>query len=183
MGKKINVAPRNHKTGFFMKTSLFFVLKIKPILLFLILFGSMAFVTISHSETNDLFTDLRGNWGGGGTMTLKDGKKQRLVCDAKYTGSASQLRLVINCKSSSNQIRMNASLSANSGRLLGTWEEKTYKALGTISGVATDNRIKFYIGGNVLGTMNVRYSKTRQDVSIKTATISLQDVRLKLKRR
>jgi hypothetical protein len=145
--------------------------------------ASVFLASPGYSQTVDPFTNLRGNWGGSGTMTLKDGEKERLVCDAQYTGSATQLRLVIGCKSSFNEIRMNASLSANSGRLLGTWEESTYKAIGTISGIATENNIKFYIGGNVLGTMNVQYTKTRQSVAIKTTGVSLQDVNLKLTRR
>ena len=131
----------------------------------------------------DLFTELRGKWKGSGTMTLKDGAKQRLVCDAQYSGTASQLRLIINCKSGSNNISMNGQLSANQGNLLGTWREETYKAIGTISGKASDGRITFYIGGNVLGTMTVRYTKRSQNVSIKTTGISLQDVSIRLTRR
>lgn len=148
-----------------------------------LVFAWLTFSSIGYAYAADPFSTLRGNWGGGGTMTLKDGKKERLVCTAKYTGSSSQLGLLIQCKSSSNAISMKAQLSANAGRLLGTWEEKTYKAIGTISGISSENSIKFYIGGNVLGTMAVRYSKTRQDVSIKTTGVSLQDVNLKLTRR
>lgn len=149
----------------------------------LFIFALFSCLQLGHAETNDLFVDLRGNWGGTGTMSLSGGRKERLICNAKYSGTSSQLRLSINCKSSDNQINMNATLSANSGRLLGTWEEKTYKAIGTISGVATDNNIKFYIGGNVLGTMNVKYSKRRQDIVIKTAGVSLEDVKIKMTRR
>ena len=135
------------------------------------------------AAADDLFIDLRGKWKGSGTMTLKDGEKQRLICDAQYSGTATQLRLIINCKSGSNKISMNGQLSANQGNLLGTWKETTYNAIGTISGKATDNKIKFYIGGNVLGTMTVRYSKRSQSVSIKTTGVSLQDVSIKLSRR
>lgn len=135
------------------------------------------------AETKDIFADIRGKWGGSGTMTLKDGEKQRLACTSQYGGSATQLSLVINCKSSSNRIIMNASLSANAGKLLGTWEEKTYSAIGTISGIASKNKIRFYIGGNVLGTMTVKYSKRTQDVTIKASNVSLQDVKIRMTRR
>lgn len=169
--------------GGHMKTASGKYIKIQSLMFLLLAMPLVLSSRPSYSEPTDLFVDLRGNWGGGGTMTLKDGEKQRLICDAQYTGTASQLRLGINCKSSSNQVNMKASLSSNSGRLLGTWEESTYKAIGTISGIASENRIKFYIGGNVLGTMNVQYSKNRQDVTIKTTGVSLEDVKLKLTRR
>jgi hypothetical protein len=166
-----------------MKARLFTYLR-NLIILFSVLFvSSISTATLSYSQTNDLFTDLRGNWRGGGTVTFDDGEKRRMVCDAAYSGTAVQLRLIINCKSNSNKIQMNAKLSANSGKLLGTWEEKTYNAIGTISGVASENKIKFYIGGNVLGTMNVKYSKRRQDVTIKTTGAALRDVKIKLTRR
>gem|GEM_PF-5445137 len=155
---------------------------ISPVIICLV-FAGLTISSMGHAKAADPFSTLRGNWGGGGTMVLKDGRKERLVCTAQYTGTSSQLGLSIKCKSSSNAISMKAQLSANAGRLLGTWEEKTYKAIGTISGISSENSIKFYIGGNVLGTMAVRYSKTRQDVSIQTTGVSLKDVNLKLTRR
>jgi len=149
--------------------------------------ASIVFMTggSGHSGTTaDPFTNLRGNWKGSGTMTLKDGKKHRLACYSQYSGTATQLRLVIDCKSDINTIIMKAQLSANQGNLLGTWREETFRAIGTISGRVSDgNRIKFRIGGNVLGTMSVRYTKRSQNVSIKAAGFSLEDVTIKMKRR
>jgi hypothetical protein len=135
------------------------------------------------AASDDPFAVLRGKWGGTGTMLLQDGSKDRLVCKAQYTGSSSQLRLAINCKSSSNRIDMKARLSVNGGRLQGVWEEETFKALGTISGTIGENKISFRIAGNVFGVMVVRYSKKRQNISIKTHGVALKDVSIKLGRR
>lgn len=137
----------------------------------------------ASAETDDPFAVLRGNWGGSGTMVLRDGDKERLTCKAAYSGSASQLILQINCRSSSNKVNMKAKLSANSGRLLGVWEEETFKALGTIAGKIDENKITFNIAGNVLGGMVVRYSKSRQDVSITTQGVALQNIKMRLSRR
>lgn len=131
----------------------------------------------------DPFANLRGNWGGSGTMVLKDGRKERLTCKARYSGSSSQLRLQINCKSNDNKINMKARLSANGVRLLGVWEEETFKALGTISGKIGKNNITFHIAGNVLGNMVVRYSRSKQNVSIKTHGVALQNIEMRLTRR
>ena len=137
----------------------------------------------SLAQAPDPFTDLRGSWGGNGTMTMTDGAKERLACSANYSGSSSQLRLSIKCKNNKRNIDMNGQLSANSGKLLGTWEEKSFKAIGSISGIVDGNKIKFYIGGNVIGSMLVTYSKTSQNVVIRATGITLKDVTIKLKRR
>jgi hypothetical protein len=153
----------------------------------LAIFASSVFLTIffgnSLAADNDPFAVLRGKWGGSGTMSLSDGSKDRLICNAQYSGTSSQLRLVINCKSGSNKIAMKARLSANAGRLLGVWEEETFRALGTIAGIASENKITFRIAGNVLGNMVVRYSKLRQNITIRTQGIALQDITMRLTRR
>lgn len=134
-------------------------------------------------EDEDLFESLRGRWGGSGLMYLTDNRKERLVCDAQYTGSATQLRLSIKCRSKFENIDLQATLSASKGRLAGVWEEKSYKAIGTIAGQATKNKINFYVGGNVLGTMLVNYSARRQKVSIETKGIPMQKLQIDMTRR
>jgi hypothetical protein len=129
------------------------------------------------------FELLLGKWGGSGMMTLEGGRKQRLACDASYSGSALQLVIIINCKGGESKVQMQAKLSSNAGRLLGIWEEKSYRVAGSISGVATQNKISFNILGAVQGKMNVSYSKTRQQVNITAKGVSLQAVTMNLTRR
>jgi hypothetical protein len=131
----------------------------------------------------DLFQTLRGRWGGSGLMYLTDNRRERLVCDAQYTGSATQLRLAIKCKSQNDNIDLQATLSANDGRLAGVWQEKSYKAVGTISGTATGSEIKFQVAGNVFGSMSVNYTRRRQTVSIVATGIPMQKLQIDMTRR
>lgn len=131
----------------------------------------------------DLFLKLRGRWGGSGLMYLTENRRERLVCDAQYTGTATQLRLAIKCKRNTNDIDLQATLSANDGRLAGVWREKSYKAVGTISGTATDSEIKFQVAGNVFGSMTVKYTRRRQTVSIETTGIPMQKLQIEMTRR
>ena len=78
---------------------------------------------------------------------------------------------------------MRARLSEYSGRLRGVWEEKTFRALGTISGKITKNKINFIIAGNIFGKMNVVYSERRQSVVINTRGIPLENVEIEMRRR
>ncbi|MCB1463674.1 MAG: hypothetical protein KDJ90_14905 [Nitratireductor sp.] len=129
------------------------------------------------------FAPLIGKWGGSGIMTMDDGSRERIACDADYSGNAIQLRLSIRCKSGERDIRMSARLSSNAGRLLGFWEESYFKAAGAIAGVASDTKLDFTVSGNVAGKMIVNYSRSRQSVLITTQAVPLRSLKIDLKRR
>jgi len=129
------------------------------------------------------FKTLLGTWGGGGMVTFQDNSRERLNCNAYYTGGGSQLRLAIRCSSNKQKIHMRGNLSYNAGRVSGHWEERTFNAEGRVSGRATEKRLSVSIGGNVTGTMTVSYSKTRQSVSISTKGTAMRTVNINLSRR
>ena len=129
------------------------------------------------------FSPLIGKWGGSGIMTMDDGSRERIACDADYSGNAIQLRLSIRCKSGERDIRMSARLSSNAGRLLGFWEEKYFSAAGAIAGVASDKKLDFTVSGNVNGKMVVDYSRARQSVLITAQAVPLRSIKIDLQRR
>lgn len=137
----------------------------------------------SHAATVNPFELVIGKWKGSGVMTMSDGTKERIACDADHSGNSLQLRLVIHCVSGERDIRMLARLSSNSGRLLGFWEEKYFSAAGAISGIATENKISFTVSGNVNGNMVVNYSRTRQHVTITAKNVPLRSMDINMKRR
>lgn len=138
---------------------------------------------LAFAQTEDLFADLRGKWQGTGTMSFRDGDKARIACRADYTGAASQLILSIDCTSKLSDVHMTARISANNRNLHGTWRERHYGAIGSITGQIDDKTIRFSIGGNIFGKMTVRYSKSRQTVRVTTAGISLEEMSVSLRRR
>jgi len=128
------------------------------------------------------FNALLGSWGGSGQIKLDKGRRERIKCNAYYTGGGSQLGLAIRCNSDSYKIEIRSKLSYSGGRLSGNWEERTFNAQGSASGTATPSRIKLSIRGGVTGTMVVSYTKSRQTVSISTQGIALQGVSITLGR-
>lgn len=126
---------------------------------------------------------LIGSWGGAGTYTLNDGTREKLRCDAYYTGSSAQLNMVIRCTGATNKIEIRSKLNTRGDTLSGTWEERTYNAEGTVSGQVRGNKLSFSIQGGVAGTMSVSYSGSSQTVSISTQGIPLKSVSVSLKRR
>lgn len=125
---------------------------------------------------------LLGSWRGTGQIRLANGQSERLSCNAYYTGGGSSLGMAIRCKSESSNVEIRSKLSQTSGRVSGTWEERTFNASGSASGRATPGRISLQIRGGVTGSMQVSYSRSRQSVSISTQGIALQSVSITLSR-
>ncbi len=151
-------------------------LAIPVLLLFLVAAPSLQAAQVSPFKT------LLGSWKGSGTFSLADGTRERISCNAYYTGGGAQLGLAILCSSSANKIHMRGKLSYSSGRLTGNWEERTYNAEGRLSGKVVKKQLKMKISGNVTGSMVVAFSKKRQSVTIRTAGGSLKSVNIRLAR-
>ncbi len=128
------------------------------------------------------FDVLLGSWRGSGQIQLNDGRKERLKCNAYYTGGGSQLGMAILCQSESSNVEIRSKLSQSGDRITGTWEERTFNAEGIASGQATSEKISLQISGGVTGTMLVSYSSSRQSVAISTQGIALKSVTIDLAR-
>lgn len=125
---------------------------------------------------------LLGSWGGGGILKLTDGSSKRIRCNGYYTGGDTQLGMVIRCTGGDQKIEMRSKLSVNASNVSGSWEERTYNAVGSINGTITSNTINMSISGSVVGSMNVKYSRSRQSVSINTNNIGMRSVNITLSR-
>ena len=128
------------------------------------------------------FSTLLGSWGGSGEIRLDKGRKERIKCNAYYTGGGSDLGLAIRCQSDNYKIEIRSKLSYSGGRLSGNWEERTFNASGTASGTASPNKISLSIKGGVSANMLVNYTKTTQNVNISVSGVALQGVRISLSR-
>lgn len=136
----------------------------------------------TQAAASNPFDTLLGSWRGSGQIQLSDGRKERLKCNAYYTGGGSQLGMAIRCQSESSNVEIRSKLSQSGGRITGTWEERTYNAQGSASGQATSDRISLQISGAVTGSMLVTYSGSRQSVAISTQGIALKSVTIDLTR-
>lgn len=131
------------------------------------------------------FAALDGNWSGSGQIRLDGGQTERLKCLAYYRqkDGGTGLSIAIRCASQNNKIELRASLSNQSGKLSGSWEERTFNAAGDVTGQATDNRISLSItGGGLSGSMVVSFTPSSQRVSITTQGTGLKGVSIILSR-
>jgi hypothetical protein len=127
------------------------------------------------------FDTLLGSWRGSGQVRLNTGI-ERLSCNAYYTGGGTQLGLAIRCKSETSSVEIRSKLSLSGNRLTGNWEERTYNASGSASGIASPGRISIRVSGSITGSMVVSYSRSSQRVSISTSGSPLQSVSISLTR-
>jgi hypothetical protein len=124
------------------------------------------------------FSELIGTWSGKGTARLEGGKSERLSCKGYYSGSGgSELRLNIICANASTKVELRSVLKYADGRVSGTWEERNYNQAGTISGSATDDKLRLSINGAALkGSLSVSIGESKQSVSLSTEGSVLKGV-------
>jgi len=130
------------------------------------------------------FSALVGTWSGKGTARLEGGKSERLSCKGYYSGSGgSQLKLNIICANPSTKVELRSILKYAGGRITGTWEERTYNQVGTITGSADDSKLRLNIGGGALtGLLSVSLGGETQSVSLSTQGSALKGVSINFAR-
>ncbi len=132
------------------------------------------------------FANLAGNWSGGGTIDLSDGKRERLRCRAAYSVPAqSNLGLSIRCASESYSFDLQSDVTYASGGVTGTWSESAHGISGTLSGRASSEHISVLaISPSFSATMSLSTHGSRQSVVIRSRdpNSSIRGVSLSLRR-
>jgi len=118
------------------------------------------------------FEAVKGSWVGGGALNFKDGRSEKLDCNAYYTGSAdgNALTTALRCSGPSGKFELRSHLSYAGGKVSGSWEERTYNASGDASGTLDPGNLRLNFSGGVAGSMTVAFSTSSQTVSIAIAT-------------
>lgn len=127
---------------------------------------------------------LLGSWAGNGRITYTDGSSEGISCNAYYTGSASDLRMAIQCKSDKNPIHIRSTLRVDGSRITGTWEERTFNASGSATGSTSAGAMKLDVtGGGFTGTMTVAISKASHTVNITAQGIAMKGATMNFSKR
>jgi hypothetical protein len=130
------------------------------------------------------FAGLSGSWSGSGQIRLDNGRSEGIRCSASYVPRAgTSLGLSLRCASQSNRIELRASLSSRGDRLSGSWEERSYNASGSVSGVAFGGTLRLSISGSLTGVMLVTTRGGVQSISVRTDAGGFQGVNISLRRR
>ena len=116
------------------------------------------------------FVGLDGSWSGTGTISLKNGTKERLRCRVQYVvmRDGNNLQQALRCSSDSYQFQVNAYVDADKGALSGNWTEVSRNVTGRITGRADKSRIQVSVaaGGGFSAKMSMTTTGNRQSVTI-----------------
>ena len=80
------------------------------------------------------FAHFVGNWSGSGTISVKDGGRERIRCRGTNTGSGNTLKLGLICASDSYKFELTSDITNEGGNVSGSWNETTRAVYGSLSG-------------------------------------------------
>ena len=147
--------------------------------------AALAVITAFPASAGDnAIGALVGNWNGSAQATLDSGKTESMRCKGYYTGQGPDgMNVAIRCANASSKIDLRATLTFANGAVSGNWEERTYNAVGTVSGKSTPNKVNLAItGGGLTAAMAVSISGASHSVSISTQGSGLKGVNISFNR-
>lgn len=113
--------------------------------------------------------ELIGYWSGAGSVTLANGNTERVKCAVTYkvTDNGSQIKQSMRCASTDYSINAQADLTVKGERVSGSWEEKTYSAVGQVTGRYTGGAFQLSIqGASFSAALNLTLSNCKQSINI-----------------
>ncbi len=130
------------------------------------------------------FSSFSGAWTGGGTITVKNGGKERLRCKAHYevSGGGEALAQNLTCASDSYVFNVVSNVKASgSGAISGTWQETSRGANGQIVGRIDPKQISATVEGlGFTAGIAIAARAGKQSVNIRPTGTDITDVSVTL---
>jgi hypothetical protein len=131
------------------------------------------------------FAQFAGNWAGNGTITARDGSRERIRCRSQYVigHPSSKLSLSLRCASDSYKIELQSDISYDRGTISGSWNEVSRQAFGQLGGRATANHIDAKVSSvGFDAVLSLTTRGNRQDVTIRSPGSEISEVAISLSR-
>lgn len=125
--------------------------------------------TVVRSASAGPIEEMAGYWTGTGSVTLSSGKAERVKCAVTYKveNGSGQIRQTMRCASADYSINATTELRVKGSQVSGSWEEKTYSAVGQVTGRYTGNAFVLSIqGASFTATLNVTLANCKQTINI-----------------
>ena len=148
----------------------------------LLLAGSVAMAACqSRGEAAPKFEQFVGYWTGTGSVVLANGSKEQLKCVATYKLVERQLRQTLRCASPGYSINATADLAISGDVVIGAWEERTYSAVGSITGRVTADGLQLSIQGATFSAVLTLVAATcRQSIQIAPQGLEVSNISIAL---
>jgi hypothetical protein len=132
-----------------------------------VLFGASLFGSLGHAQSGP-FAGMAGNWGGGGTVTLDDGSKERIRCRASYAVAGPRMNLILTCASDSYKFDLQASVVDEGGAVSGNWTESSRNVGGSLEGRGGGGSFEVVASaGGFNASISLRTAGNRQSITMR----------------
>lgn len=129
------------------------------------------------------FSPFVGNWSGSGTITVKDGGRERIRCRCANTGTGNTLKLGLVCASDSYKFELTSDITYEGGAISGTWGETTRSVFGSLSGRMNSGQIQATAQSpSITATLSISTRGNRQNVVIRSPGSEISEVAITLGR-
>ena len=129
------------------------------------------------------FNQFVGNWSGSGTITVRDGSRERLRCRGRFTGGGNALTMGLRCASDSYNFELQSNATHSNGAVSGTWAETTRGVGGNLEGNARGNAIHVRVSGIISALLAVSTNANQQSISIQAPGTEMSLVAISLSRK
>ena len=152
------------------------------------MFCPIAFVCVAATSVvmaAGPFAGFSGSWGGSGTITFKNGASERIRCRAQYDTSNGDnaLEQTLRCASASYQFELKTDIRHSNGTISGSWKESTNDVSGSVSGQASDGRIRAFVSGAGLSaSVAVSLSANAQALTMRPQDQRVREVAIQMRR-
>jgi hypothetical protein len=144
---------------------------------------ALGLFAVTHGASAADFKHFLGNWAGSGTITVKDGARERLRCRGSFTGGERTLNMSLRCASDSYKFELQSDIRAEGDNISGSWNELTRHVYGSVSGRAVGNRIEASaVAAGFTAAISLATRGNTQQVSIRAPGSEISEVAISLSR-
>jgi len=108
-----------------------------------------ACLPVSAAYADGPFSRFAGAWYGNGTISMRDGTRERIRCRVRYSvaSAGTVLNQDLVCASESYKFDVKSQVQAQGGQLSGSWTETSRNVTGSVSGQVTPGTIRAIVTG------------------------------------
>jgi hypothetical protein len=115
----------------------------------------LALVSPAQTQGSGAFSDLAGNWTGGGSLKIGNNADESIRCRAQYRvgSNGATASIELRCASDSYKFELQSNVRFQNGEVRGDWSEKTRGAAGMVVGSIKGDRIAVRVEGQTFSAL------------------------------
>ncbi len=109
----------------------------------------------AQTQGSGPFSNMAGNWAGGGSFTIGNNAKESIRCRAQYRvgSTGATVNLELRCASDSYKFELQGNVRYQNGEVLGDWSERTRGTAGRVAGSIKGDQVNVRIEGQTFSAL------------------------------